>query len=211
MIRRFLARLWAYIEDVTNRGGDDEGEHVDTNVICVDPSNATNRQILLALLGAVTELESTVAELSESVESLQQAVSTLGERVESQVAPLQEALAAAQQELADFTLADEVEDENFRNQINELTSSLAARVDEAQEAAAQIEQSVGDINRVGRGEEPLGGGDEVTEPDAGEPVTEPEPVEPTEPGEEPHPDNTLPGDLPQEQPVEGEPQDPNAP
>lgn len=132
--------------------------------ITVSLRDASNRQILLGILKAVTRLtarlatlpstvthlESTVTELSSAVAELRSAVSSLGERVQAQMGPLQDALVRAQQTLDEFTLADEIEDADFARQIEELKSQVQARVNEAQDAAAQIDSSVAEINQIGQ-------------------------------------------------------------
>jgi uncharacterized coiled-coil protein SlyX len=135
--------------------------------ITVSLREASNRQILLSILKAtarlatlpstVTHLESTVTELSSAVAELRSAVSSLAERVQTQMGPLQDALVRAQQTLDEFTLADEIEDADFARQIEELKSQVQARVNEAQDAAAQIDSSVAEINQIGQqpAEEPV--------------------------------------------------------
>jgi hypothetical protein len=182
--------------------------------------NASERQILVALYKKQERLEILVTELSQAVEQLKTSVADLADTVNSQVEPLQEALAAAQQALDDFTVADLAEDADFQAEIDTLKSDVQSKVQEAQDAANQIQASVQQIQTVrddienqtsgegGEGEVPGGetgatgptGPDDVggaTGPTGGEETGATGPTGPT--GSEPHPDQTLPGDLPEEQ------------
>jgi uncharacterized protein YoxC len=173
--------------------------------------NATERQILIALYKKTERLEVAVTELSQAVEQLKSSVSDLADTVNNQVEPLQEALAAAQQALDDFTVADLAEDADFQAEIDRLKSDVQAKVEEAKAAADNIQGAVAQIQTVrDQIEAEAGGGGGETGPEEPAP-TGPEEPAPTGPdagatgpdagatgptGSEPHPDQTLPGDLP---------------
>jgi ABC-type transporter Mla subunit MlaD len=122
--------------------------------VFVDPlfpmtlETATERQLLVALYRKLEGMESMMTELSQAVEQLKASVADLADTVNSQVEPLQEALAAAQQALADFTVADLAEDADFQAEIDRLKSDVEAKVTEAQDAANQIQASVQQIQQV---------------------------------------------------------------
>lgn len=138
----------------------------------------TDRQIHLHLIGlyedqvaTLKKLEHFMADLNKSIADLESAVDNINVRFATELLNLQNALATANQALADEQL-DDAEREQA------LSDALAA----ADAAAAAIDSQVGELNSIGAAPE--------------EPV---EPEEPTVPDpNEPHPDNTLPGDLPQE-------------
>lgn len=110
--------------------------------------NADERQILIALYKKLERVETTVTELQQAVDQLKTSVADLGDTVTGQVEPLQEALAAAQQALEDFTVADLAEDSDYEAEIDRLKSDVQARVTEAQQAADQIQSSVQQIQSV---------------------------------------------------------------
>ena len=91
--------------------------------------NATERQILIALYKKTERLEVLVTELSQAVEQLKSSVADLADTVNYQIEPLQEALAAAQQALDDFTVADLAEDADFQAEIDRLKSDVQSKVD----------------------------------------------------------------------------------
>jgi uncharacterized phage infection (PIP) family protein YhgE len=178
--------------------------------------SATERQILVALYKKQERLEILVTELSQAVEQLKTSVADLADTVDSQIEPLQAALAAAQQALDDFTVADLAEDADYQAEIDNLKSDVQSKVEEAQSAANQIQASVQQIQQVrddieqqtdggGAGEvpgevpgEPGDGGETgPTGPDTGPTGPDTGATGPT--GSEPHPDQTLPGDLPEDQ------------
>jgi len=166
---------------------------------------ATERQLLVAIHKRTERLEVIVTELSQAVEQLKTSVADLADTVNSQVEPLQEALAAAHQALEDFNVADLAEDADFQAKIDELTTEVQSKVEEAQDAATQIQSSVQQIQSVREdieaqtGEE--GGATGPTGPDTGATgPTGPDAGATGPTGSEPHPDQTLPGDLPPSNP-----------
>lgn len=108
----------------------------------------TDREYLVASYLRLERMEERMSELQQSVEDLQGAVSDLGTRIGTQVGPLQEALAAAQQALTDFTAADTAEDADYQAQIDTLMATVSAKIQEAQDAAGQVETSVTDLNAM---------------------------------------------------------------
>ena len=135
-----------------------------------------------------------MTELSQAIDQLKSSVAELVDTLVNRTGPLQEALAAAQQQLAEFTLADEIEDENFKSQIEQLQTDLQSRIEEAQNAASEIQGSVQRIEEIRdsiEAETPDTGGEPgegETGPTAPEPPIEGGPTGPTGPdsgGEEP--------------------------
>ncbi len=135
-----------------------------------------------------------MTELSQAIDQLKSSVAELVDTLVNRTGPLQEALAAAQQQLAEFTLADEIEDENFKSQIEQLQTDLQSRIEEAQNAASEIQGSVQRIEEIRdsiEAEAPAEGGEPgegETGPTAPEPPIEGGPTGPTGPdsgGEEP--------------------------
>jgi hypothetical protein len=122
--------------------------------VFVDPlfpmtlETATERQLLVALYRKLEGMESMMTELSQAVEQLKASVADLADTVNNQVEPLQEALAAAQQALDDFTVADLAEDADYQAEIDRLKSDVQGKVEEAQNAANQIQASVQQIQQV---------------------------------------------------------------
>lgn len=110
--------------------------------------DSSERQILVAIHEATQRMENKMSELSAAVTDLQGSVAALSARVGTQVGPLLAALAQAQQNLSDFTTADNAEDADFQAQIDALLADQALRLSEAQAAATAIEASVGDLNTL---------------------------------------------------------------
>jgi hypothetical protein len=129
-------------------------------------SNATNHQLLVAILERLDSLEASVSELSQSVTDLQGAVDGVAQRLLPHIADLEAALAAAQ--------ADDA-------------TAAQAQAD-AQAAVAAIRAEVDALNALGT--------DPSTPVDTDAPPVEPPPVEVPADPDAPHADQTLPGDLP---------------
>jgi hypothetical protein len=170
---------------------------VDELVYPLTLENASERQILVATYRKLERMESMMTELSQVVEQLKTSVADLVDTLVSRTGPLQQALADAQQKLADFTLADEIEDAGFKSQIEELQTDLQAKIEEAQNAVSEIQGSVQRIEEIrdsieseapDTGGEPGGGETGPTAPDTGGEPGEPSPTGPSGPdsgGEEP--------------------------
>lgn len=119
---------------------------------------------IIQMSADIQELKEAMADLIQSVADLQAAVAGVADRVSNQVAPLQAALAQAQQALTDFQAADATEDASYQASIDQLTTQLQAAVDSASTAGDAIEASVSQLNGIAQGQAP-------TDPEA--------PVEPT--------------------------------
>jgi seryl-tRNA synthetase len=153
------------------------------------------RQLVLKVLKSTTRLESRMADLSQAVAQLRSAVAGVAERILPQVQELQAQLAAAKaastglQEALDRAASEDVaEDAEFQAQIADLQAQLEASQAAADAAAGEINSATDDLNRIAA-PEPGGPGD-TSGQDNGEPPA-------PNPDDEPHPDQTLPGDLPQ--------------
>ena len=121
-----------------------------------------------ATVEALNEIDATLESMEAQMSELTDAIAAL---VEAASGLTEKVNGAVKDALADFQLEDEAEDAAFRDRIGALET-------ENSDAAAQIRALVEQINAA------LPGDDEV-------PVPEPLP-------DEPHPDQTLPGDLPPE-------------
>lgn len=127
-----------------------------------------------------SRLEHQMSELTDAVQALSEAVGSLSERIGTRVDELEASLAAANQALADFTLADDLEDAEFVAQITSLQEALGTALGEAAAAVEGIKASVSTIQDV------TGQANENPEVPVEPPVEEP-PVEEV-PGEEPAPE-----------------------
>ena len=126
-----------------------------SEILPVPLSEASDRQVLLAvyrsqavLSSQIEELNLRMADLEAAVANLTTAVQGVADRVQNAVGPLQEALAAAQTALTDFQAADATEDADFQNTISTLGSNLQTELDRASAAADQINAEVEVLNQV---------------------------------------------------------------
>jgi hypothetical protein len=131
----------------------------------------TERQLLLyVVLPKLTTMEKKMSDLSASVDELRGAVDGVAQRLLPEIAALEDALAAAQADDAD----------------------AAAAAADANTAVANIRAEVDRLNALGT--------DPSTPVDPDAPPVDPPVVEvPADPND-PHVDNTLPGDLPSDEP-----------
>ena len=132
----------------------------------------TDRQLLLhVVIPTLNALEKKMTDLSSSVDDLKNAVDGVAQRLLPEIAALEDALAAAQADDAD---------------------AAAAQAD-AEAAVANIRNEVDRLNALGT--------DPSTPVDTETPPAEPPEVEvPADPNA-PHPDNSLPGDQPEVNPL----------
>lgn len=131
-------------------------------------SELSARQLLQYNTRLLIEMRDLMSELSQSVEDLQGAVDGVAQRLLPEIASLEEALAAAQADDAD-------------------AAAIAA---DAQAAVSNIRTEVDRLNALGS--------DPSTPVDTETPATDPPEVEVPADPDAPHPDQTLPGDLPAE-------------
>lgn len=126
-----------------------------SEILPVPLSEATDRQILLAvsrnqatLMSLVEELTLRMADLEAAVGNLTTAVQGVADRVNAALEPLRTALSAAQQQLTDFQAADATEDADYQNQISTLGTNLQSELDKASAAADQINAEVDSLNQI---------------------------------------------------------------
>jgi len=132
----------------------------------------TAEQLLLhVVIPTLNRLEKKMTELSAAVTDLQSAVDGVAQRLLPEIAALEEALAAAQADDAD----------------------AAAAAADATAAIANIRTEVDRLNALGT--------DPSTPVDTETPPAEPPVVEVPADPDAPHVDNTLPGDLPPDEPT----------
>ena len=136
--------------------------------VSIPLTELTGRQLLLyVVLPSLTTLENKMTDLSQSVDDLKGAVDGVAQRLLPEIAALEDALAAARADDAD----------------------AAAVAADAEAAVANIRTEVDRLNALGT--------DPSTPVDTETPPVDPPDVEvPADPNDSPHPDQTLPGDLP---------------
>ena len=135
--------------------------------VSIPLTELTERQLLMyVVLPQLNSMEKKMSDLSASVDELRGAVDGVAQRLLPKIADLEAALAAAQSDDAD----------------------AAAAAADAQAAVAAIRAEVDALNALGT--DPSTPVDTETEP------VEPPPIETPADPDAPHPDQTLPGDLP---------------
>jgi len=155
-----------------------EMPETDEDTVQVPIRELTERQLLRLMVAqqrTIIEnqrrMEERMSDLTAAVDDLKGAVDGVAQRLLPKLRDLEAALADAQSRLSD-ALADDAE---------------AAQVfADAQAAAQEIRTEVGRLNALGA--------DPSTPVDTDTDPVEPPPVE-VDPDDQPHPDNTLPGDL----------------
>lgn len=134
----------------------------------------TDRQIHLHLIGLYESQVALLKSLEHQMADLTQSVADLEASVDAINVRFATQLLALNNALTaaqEALVAEELDDEAK-------DAALAEALGQAEAAAAAIDAQVSELNAIG------------AEPEV--------PVEPEEPTDQPHPDNTLPGDLPPE-------------
>ena len=135
--------------------------------VSIPLTELTEHQLLMyVVLPQLNAMEKKMSDLSASVDDLKSAVDGVAQRLLPEIAALEEALAAAQADDADAAQAQA----------------------DAEAAVANIRTEVDRLNALGT--------DPSTPVDTETPPTDPPEVEVPADPDAPHPDNTLPGDLP---------------
>lgn len=137
-------------------------------MVRVPLSKLSLKQILIYNTRLLTKVAKAMTDLSQSVDDLKSAVDGVAQRLLPEIASLEEALAAAQADDAD----------------------AAQAAADAEAAVANIRTEVDRLNALGT--------DPSTPVDTETPPVDPPEVEVPADPDAPHPDNTLPGDLPAE-------------
>jgi hypothetical protein len=93
-------------------------------------------------------MEKKMSDLTDAVGALTTAVSGLSGKIGERVDALNASLAEAQQALSDFTLADDLEDAAYVQQITDLQTALDSALGDASTAVAGIQGAVAAIQQV---------------------------------------------------------------
>lgn len=96
------------------------------------------RDLLIRLSGRIAKLEEKVTALTDAITTLTASVDAANDRLTTLLQPLQQALAAAQSELADLKVADDAD-----------KAALAAALTDAATATSQILTEVSQIDTFG--------------------------------------------------------------
>ena len=140
--------------------------------VSIPLSELTSQQLLMyVVIPKLNSMENKMSDLSASVDDLKNAVDGVAQRLLPEIAALEEALAAAQADDAD----------------------AAQAAADAEAAVANIRTEVDRLNALGT--------DPSTPVDTETPPAEPPEVEVPADPDAPHPDNSLPGDQPEVNPL----------